>query len=107
MKTPRNRNFKNASCKPGDGYGFDYDSHNKSRTGVGMHDLSHISPFSHKLFNFSGTGASFKIGGQPTYGQNYYANQSSVAESVTKKGKNTHRDSSDPNKNSTEQAYEQ
>lgn len=76
MKTPRNRNLKNASSKPTEGFSYFDDSHNKSRTAAGReNDLSHISPFSHKMFNFSGTGASFKVGGHMFNGTNYYYGQ--------------------------------
>jgi len=70
IKTPRYSQLKHASCKPGEGYGIFDESHNKSKTAAGHNDLSHISPFSQRYFNFSGTGASHSIRGglMPNYG---------------------------------------
>jgi hypothetical protein len=47
-----------------DGFGhYLIDSHTKTRTNVGFNDYSHNSPFSNKLFNFSGTGMSSSFRG--------------------------------------------
>lgn len=45
IKTPKGHQEKNSAFKNG----YFEDSHNKSRTAVGMNDLSHISPFSQKM----------------------------------------------------------
>lgn len=70
MKTPRTRNLKNV--RPTENLSNFDDSQNKSRTAAGRG-----SPFSHRMFNFSGTGASFRQASA------YYGQQS------TKKAKRT------------------
>lgn len=45
IKTPKGHYGKASGFK----HEYYEDSHNKSRTAVGMNDLSHISPFSQKM----------------------------------------------------------
>lgn len=74
IKTPKGNQGKNSAFKNE----YFEDSHQKSRTAVGMNDLSHISPFSQRAqaFNFSATGASLKVGGNQEY--YYHPNLSSL-----------------------------
>lgn len=79
IKTPKYSQFKLAG-KQGD-YMFD-ESHNKSKTAAGPNDTSHISPFSNRHFNFSGTGASHSFRGvnqQATPGPLYFVSSSNVS----------------------------
>ena len=57
MKTPRASNMKHTHQKAGDGLGLFDESQHNIKTSVGLNDQSGISPFSQKLFNFSGTAA--------------------------------------------------
>ena len=58
IRTPRHNQAKNICSKVGEAaYGIFDESHQKSKA-TAHQELSHISPFSQKLFKFSGTGFS-------------------------------------------------